>query len=234
MPSVAHHVTDCPRCGVKEVTFDLKSTVDVGRTVGENCESYSVCRRCGRGTIFNFSIYGLKQNPFAQAAFFAGVSSGSEVSHYMEIRGFVGLQDHSAIPTPEYIPDDVASIFMEGALCLKIKCWNAAGTMFRLCIDIVSRSLPPEGGPVPISDKTKANLHHRLSWLFENRIIPDDIRDLSHCIRQDGNDAAHGGTLNEIDANDLADFTTAFLERIYTTPKRVEMAKRRRESRRGR
>jgi hypothetical protein len=51
-------------------------------------------------------------------------------------------------------------------------------------------------------------------------------------VREDGNDGAHDGTLGKEDAEDLLDFTTALLERIYTEPERLRLAQERREKRR--
>ena len=55
---------------------------------------------------------------------------------------------------------------------------------------------------------------------------------LATCIREDGNDGAHAGTLTKADADDLVDFTIALLERLITEPKKLELAKERRETRR--
>ena len=59
------------------------------------------------------------------------------------------------------------------------------------------------------------------------------LRELSHCIRQDGNDAVHDGSVGEDEAEDLQDFTSHLLENVYTTPKRLELAKDRRVGRRA-
>jgi len=42
---------------------------------------------------------------------------------------------------------------------------------------------------------------------------------------------AHAGTLNKIDAQDLLDFTHALLERLYTEPERLRLAKVRHDAR---
>jgi hypothetical protein len=48
--------------------------------------------------------------------------------------------------------------------------------------------------------------------LFENDRLPVGLRELSACIREDGNDGAHAGTLTKEDAEDLLDFTHALLD----------------------
>jgi hypothetical protein len=72
----------------------------------------------------------------------------------------------------------------------------------------------------------------RLAWLLDNGILPQELRVLSTCIREDGNDAAHDGTLKKADAEDLMDFTVALFERVYTEPERLRLANERREERR--
>ena len=85
--------------------------------------------------------------------------------------------------------------------------------------------------PQPNS-KTRRDLAPRLAWLFERGSLPSDLKALSSCIREDGNDAAHIGSLTKVDAEDLLDFTTALLERLITEPKRLEAALERRTKRR--
>ena len=55
---------------------------------------------------------------------------------------------------------------------------------------------------------------------------------MSSCVKDDGNDGAHAGTLKKADAEDILDFTVALLERMYTEPERLRLAKARRDSRR--
>lgn len=70
-------------------------------------------------------------------------------------------------------------------------------------------------------------------WLFETGRLPDSLKDLSSCIKEDGNDGAHAGNLKKSDADDLLDFTSVLLERIYTEPERLRLAKERRDARRA-
>lgn len=72
----------------------------------------------------------------------------------------------------------------------------------------------------------------RLPWLFKNGLLPRDLEQLAACVREDGNDGAHAGTLKKPDAEDLLDFTTALLERMFTEPAKLKAAKERRDQRR--
>ena len=69
--------------------------------------------------------------------------------------------------------------------------------------------------------------------MFDHKILPVELRELAMCIREDGNDGAHAGTITKADADDLVDFTIALLERLVTEPKRLELAKERRDARRA-
>jgi hypothetical protein len=154
------------------------------------------------------------------------------VNQYMNIDGIISLKDRVTIPTPEHTPEKIGKVFQEGATCLTLACNNAAGTMFRLCIDLVTKELLPVGEHEGLNHRTKRDLGLRLPWLFDNGILPEPLRDLSACVREDGNDGAHKGTLTNDEANDLLDFTTILLERIYTEPQRVKVAQARRVKRR--
>jgi hypothetical protein len=90
----------------------------------------------------------------------------------------------------------------------------------------------PEEDVVGLNAKVRRDLGLRLPWLFAKGILPETLRELSICIKEDGNDGAHAGTLKQIDVEDLLDFTTALLERIYTEPERLRLAQERRDSRR--
>lgn len=69
--------------------------------------------------------------------------------------------------------------------------------------------------------------------MIDAKILPESLRELSKCVREDGNDGAHAGTLVKDDAEDLLDFTSALLERIYTEPERLIIAQKRRDARRA-
>ena len=117
--------------------------------------------------------------------------------------------------------------------CLAVSCNNAAGTMFRLCIDIVTRQMLPEEDEHDLNARNRRNLGLRLPWLFDHGSLPESLRELSTCVWEYGNDGAHAGTLTSEDAEDLLDFTCLLLERIYTEPARLRLAEARRHERRG-
>ena len=109
--------------------------------------------------------------------------------------------------------------------------------MFRLCVDLATRPLLPDpkdaGATLQPNSKTRRDLGLRLRWLFDNGLLPTGLSQLAKCIREDANDGAHVGSLTKADAEDLLDFTIALLERLFTEPKRLELAEARRMARRS-
>ncbi len=99
---------------------------------------------------------------------------------------------------------------------------------------LVTKQLLPTQDVEGLNQRIRRNLGLRLPWLFDNHILPKNLRELSVCVREDGNDDAHAGTLGKEDAEDLLDFTYILLERIYTEPERIRLAAKRRVSRRDR
>ena len=155
------------------------------------------------------------------------------VNGMMEIEGFISLKDAAGVNPPDHLPSEIEAAFKEGATCLAVNCANAAATMFRLCVDLATRDkLPPDGTP-GINARQRRDLGLRLPWLFESKLLPEELRELSVCIKDDGNDGAHAGTLTQEDAVDLLDFTLALLSRIYTEPQRLLLAQSRRADRRA-
>ena len=155
------------------------------------------------------------------------------LNNYVAVQGHVSLKDQASVAPPDHVPKDIEAVFKEGAICLAVGCNNAAGTMFRLCVDLATRPMLPREETEGLNAKTRRDLGLRLPWLFENARLPGALKELSSSIKEDGNDGAHAGTLKESDAQDLLDFTAALLERIYTEPERLRLAKERRDARRG-
>lgn len=226
-------VADCPRCGSRRITFDLSSQTVIGTRYNwqQWYEAFCICRHCGRSTVFVLAEEGIDAAKFIRKtglAQFAGV-----VNDLVRIESFVSLKDRAAVAPPDHLPADIQAVFSEGATCLAVGCFNAAGTMFRLCVDLATKSMLPAEDANGLNSKTRRNLGLRLLWLFDQQLLPDALRELSSCIKDDGNDGAHEGSLTQEDAEDLLDFTAAILERLYTEPERLRLAKERREKRRG-
>lgn len=228
-------IEDCPRCHSKRMTFDILGRNAIKQRFGhanwqQNFEVFSKCRHCLQGTIFVVCLnnYGVS-NSIGNSDYWGNKNINSD----FEVSTFISVKDFAAITPPEFLPPEVENAFTEGAACLSIRAFNAAAAMFRLSVDLATKGyLPPgdrDGGP---NRKQRRELASRLEWLFDEGILAGDLKDLASSVREDGNDGVHDGTLGREDAEDLADFATALLTRIYTEPARVELARQRRISRR--
>ena len=229
---MAELVANCPRCGSRRITFDVTAAKVIRVEYGwQNFyESFSICRNCERTTVFL-----VKESVNGDYNYVHKVGllkvEGS-LNKYVEVEGHISLKDTASAQSPEFLPKEIESAFREGAVCLAVGCYNAAGTMFRLCVDLATKSLLPKEDPPGLNGKIRRDLGLRLPWLFQNGLLPEAVKELSTCVKEDGNDGAHAGTLLEADAADLLDFSCALLERIYTEPERLRQAKFRRDARR--
>ena len=226
-------VGNCPRCGANKITFDLQSAIKTKQCYDWQFwyEAFCVCRQCRRSTIFvlSESVHGDYEHVHRTGL----VKINGAVNRYVTIEGTITRKDTAMVEPPPHVAERIDAVFREGAMCLAVGCNNAAGTMFRLCIDLVTRTLLPEEETGGLNRATRRNLGLRLPWLFDNGSLPEGLRQLSTCVKEDGNDGAHAGTLTTKDAEDLLDFTTVLLERLYTEPERLRLAEERRFQRRN-
>jgi len=229
-------VADCPRCGSKEMTFAILSVNKIQNNHGadwqDSYEAFSVCRRCLRATTF---LIWLTSYP-VRDSFISGENWKKDISinQYFSIEGFVSQKDIQSILPPDHLPEEVKGVFQEAVTCYTLGCYNASSTMLRLALDLATRPfLPDDNSTIGIKRRERRDLGPRLGWLFDNNILPSSLRELASCVREDGNDAAHSGTITKADAEDLVDFSIALLERMYTEPARVRLAELRRVERRS-
>lgn len=229
---MAQLVANCPRCGSKKITFDLFAAINTSICYEwQNWyEAFCICRQCLRSTTFVLSESVNGDYKYVHKTGLINIDGA--VNRFVTIEGTITLKDTAAVQPPDSVPENIEAIFREGATCLAVGCNNASGAMFRLCIDLVTSALLPEEEVQGLNARTRRNLGLRLPWLFDNGHLPEALRELSSCVREDGNDAVHAGTLTKEDAEDLLDFTAVLLERIYTEPSRLKLAQERRERRR--
>lgn len=232
---MATYVANCPRCSAQKMTFDILSDVHVGSDHGwaHYHEITALCRHCNRP-----SIMLIRLRDYNSSEIFGGngrvTGQKSDVTPLFELKRQISIADLAAKPAPDFLPDDILQAFSEGTRCLAIGCNNAAGSMFRLCLDLATRSLLP--APDDTCGPTKherRNLAPRLSWLFNNNRLPHDLKDLSSAVKENGDEGAHEGWLNEHDTVDLYEFAFELLERLFTYPAKIEQAKARRADRKA-
>ncbi|WP_271299657.1 DUF4145 domain-containing protein [Sphingomonas sp. CV7422] len=225
-------VTDCPRCTTKAVTFDALSASIVPRTA-DRYFTFGRCRACYQPTIFE--LHNVRGNKSPLSSDFAG----EIINSVFELVVSKPVLRNTAT-CPEFVPDNIRTIFEEASLCYAIGAFDASGAMSRKVLDAATRELIPvepqsvdKSDPNYLSWKVAKDLRLRLDWLFERKILPSDLADLASCVHQDGNDAAHASeTIGEEGALDLQEFTTSILETLYTRPGRIAQNVERRERRR--
>lgn len=228
---MAKLVADCPRCGSRKMTFDLLGSIYRGKRGDwqKMFELMAACRHCKRGVIFVVSQQSASRA--SNEVLDALLSFKGVINDYADVERYVSIRDDFTAQAPEHVPEDIKRAFNEAATSVSTECWNAAGAMFRACLDLATRPLiPPEGEP---NAKIRRDLGLRLPWLFDNHKLPGDLRRLSGCIREDGNDGAHQVTLGKAEAEDMQDFTATILQRLYTEPEKVRQAEERTKSRRS-
>ena len=222
---MAEFVTDCPRCGAHLVTFEVRASTllnpDEYETRALCYEVFSVCRACKRATIFNFG----ETEESARMRQTSGISSQPFTNiDSFDLLGPVTPADMAVTPPPEHVPTGVEQAFSEAARCAAVRCYNAAGAMFRLCLDLATKD----------HDMSGDTLFERLQALCDKKQFAPGLRDLATAVRQDGNDGAHDGTLDNDSVEDMALFADRFLTQLYTEPTKVAEAKKRRNKRRSR
>lgn len=224
-------VTDCPRCKSQKITFDALEDIYIGQQYGwkKFYEVFCICRSCKKSTVFVLSQADTNSNSIFDRSTPSALKSA--LTGIMTVEDYISIKDAGAEPPPEHLPDDIDSAFREGAACMSIGCFNAGATMFRLCLDLAIRTMLPEGNENGLNPRVRRNLGLALEWLFNNNLLPEALRELASCVKDDGNDGAHQGTISKEDAEDVLDFAFVLLERLYTEPKRLEIAKYRRAER---
>ncbi len=230
---MAELVANCPRCGSRHITFDVSAAKPYRVEHGwqQWYEAFGACRHCGRTAIFVVAESVDGDYQYVHKVGLLKVEG--TLNKYVEVKGHISLKDSASVAPPAFLPAEIEAVFSEGSTCLAVGCYNAAGTMFRLCVDMATRSMLPTEDMPGLNARIRRDLGLRLPWLFDSGRLPESLKELSSCIKEDGNDGAHAGNLTEADASDLLDFSAALLERIYTEPERLRLAKERRDARRA-
>lgn len=169
-------VANCPRCGSRHITFDVTAAKQYRQEYRwQNWyEAFCICRHCGRTTIFvlSESVNGNYEHVHKVGL----LKVEKSLNNYVDVQGHVGLKDQASVAPPEHLPKEIEPVFKEGATCLAVGCYNAAGTMFRLCVDLATRSMLPKEETEGLNAKTRRDLGLRLPWLFENERLPASFK----------------------------------------------------------
>jgi hypothetical protein len=141
-------------------------------------EAFCVCRECSQTTLFLVescdSQTRLDDVPWQGVTF--------NFTKIGKIIRAISPADLDYSEPPEHLPKHIHDAYEEGAKCLSIGCYNAAATMFRLCLDYATKGLLPEGEEGPAS-KVRRSLGLRMEWLLDNKILPEALRNLRNVLK---------------------------------------------------
>ena len=125
--------------------------------------------------------------------------------------------EEEQLKAPEHLTDKVERLYLQGVSSLDRSEYDAAGTMFRKCLDSALKQVHPEG---------RGNLKERIDKLPEALGVTPAMKQWAHEIRDLGNDAAHEEELfTGEQAAELHAFTEMFLTYSFTLPKMLEQRK---------
>lgn len=227
---------DCPRCGAKSMTADVPVSVGLGD--GREVllwEIFAVCRKCRKGSILKVQASEPMVGTLAMMGNFTPHNWDGSLDQCVDIVGGLDNSDFAPLAVPEYMSTSVQNAYVEALTNIRMGCPNAAAAMFRLALDLATKekveAIPAED-PQPNSEAKKA-LAKRVEWLFEQRLLPVNLKSLAKALRENANDGAHDGNLTMQDANDLYDFAEALMLEIYTRPGQIDAINQRRATRRG-
>lgn len=233
---MAEFVSDCPRCKAKLATLDVYSSIVLAYKYDwkHYIEIACICRTCKRISV---SLVSRRDINDAHDQFLGEVGSRNLLPKYPgSINDIVGLEstitlkDLDPEDPPEHLPENIEKVVEEANRCLSAGCWNASAAMYRLALDLATKSLlPNENEP---TQRVRRSLGLRMEWLFANGVLPAELVELADCLKEDGNDGAHDGSLGQSDAEDLHDFAYRLLDRLYSEPQRLKLAAARRAERR--
>ncbi|MER8839450.1 DUF4145 domain-containing protein [Mesorhizobium sp. M0913] len=149
-----------------------------------------------------------------------GVLDGSSSYHDDPI-----IVEFKAPPLSDSIPDRVAFLFYEAAICRRAHRYEAAGAIFRKTIDVASKHL--YSTDERLKDRKPADaLRSRLRALGDLRILDEEIVELADVAALDGNDAAHDvDPYTAAEAEALEDLTADLLDRLFVRPARLAAVK---------
>ena len=219
-------IRDCPRCGTKQITFDVLAASDVERKNGFPAyEAFCCCRSCSKSSIFLVTIR--KNLSFRMNDY---LKNDLNLNNILKDTEVVTIYPRT-FAIPKHVPPKINKPFREALICQAIQAYNAAGCMLRTTVDLATKKMLEDlQGRNPPKIK-KDNLARRIKLLHDEKQLTQNLKELSTNIRLDGNDAAHEANLEKDDVEAMSDFTTLLLEEIYTNPKKFEIAEKRRKKR---
>lgn len=134
------------------------------------------------------------------------------------------LPAKQSLPTPADTPEPAASFYKQAATAMAHGLYDAAGAMFRKCLESVTR-MEALLNVIPEADRNdfrKMWLKARITKLKQIHAIPPALGDLVDVIKDEGDGAVHDDVIYDKDsAEALQGFTETFLEQTFTIPAQI-------------
>lgn len=236
-------VYNCNFCGANKIRFDVLATTFHEVHGQTYWEAFCQCSHCKKGCVLliqeGFNFHELRNRINVGSYPNLCTIDRTNINDHFQINRLLIPPNKMQIACPQFVPSDIENIFDEATKCLTINCFVASGSMFRLCLDLVTKNLletwldENKISEQPPNKDQRNKLANRIDFLIDHDKIPKRLKELAHCIRHDGNDCAHDGNTGEDEALDCLDFTEALLTEIYTLPAQINEASRRRLERRA-
>ena len=243
----------CNFCNSNNIRLDVfKTTLHSYRSYGNQrfyWQAFCTCSNCKNGMVFKLEANldkirdDLSLNYTDKETFHTKNDlckfEKTNINDHVRINGIILAPIKQQHICPLYVPEQIKNIFDEATKCLSINCFIASGSMFRLCLDLVTKDLLEKWleentiSEVQPNKEQRNKLANRIDFLINQDKIPKRLKELAHCIRHDGNDSAHDGNTGEDEALDCLDFTEALLKEVYTFPAQINEAEKRRFERRA-
>jgi hypothetical protein len=194
---------DCPHCSTRSAGFIV--VYNWPGPVESFSNSLSLCGICNRGLIlFTHDTLSRSHANLREG----NLAFPSERFHVLE------QWPENTITAPANVPENIGRFYLQGLENLRAERWDAAGAMFRKALDVATKQLD-----VALRSLT---LFKRIEALFQAGRITEAVRDWSHEIRLDGNDAVHDEEPESSeDAEAAQKFTEAFLTYTFSLPAMV-------------
>jgi hypothetical protein len=187
---------DCPHCGSSKVGF-RGSNFLVREGNGTTYILLLQCGHCRYGVVAEYQSIG----------FIEWIRTSGANGFPRLIRVW---PEAPAPNVPKYLPDNIRGFYLQGLDSLRRGGYDAAGTMFRKCLDVGLKRIHPEG---------RGTLQKRIDALPSDLGITPAMKEWAHEIRDLGNDAAHEEEpFSESEAKALHAFAEMFLTYAFTLP----------------
>lgn len=225
------YVGECRRCGAQHMSFDVYgvSTMEEDyefrvpphhtrhrRSIELACR----CHQCSCTTVFILRAEAAGSHHLPKSRFER--NENPITFGYRETNAFPTKQ---ARPIPSDTPNPAADFYKQAATAFAHGLYDAAGAMFRKCLESTTRTqsilcLIPE---TDRETYLKSWLKARIARLKEIHAIPPALADLVDVIKDEGDSAVHGDSLYDKEsAEALHGFTETFLEQIFSIPAQIE------------